>query len=557
MLIGLSIRDFVIIDSLDLDFDGGMTVFTGETGAGKSILVDALSLALGGRAAQAVVRAGRAQTDITAVFSLSGVPKVLELLNLHELRPDGDECVLRRTVRSDGRSQAFVNGVRVALQTLRAVAAPLVDIHGQHAHQSLLSGTSQRSILDEQAGTDALRADCAAIAERYRIVRAKITTNSDSATATDRIDLLDYQIQELDSLNLMPGEVASIMGEQRVLTNAKELMGACRDALNRCVENEGAAVADTLEQTAIDLSKYAQFGPALADAAGLLESAAVQTREAASSLRDFLDGVHSDPQRLSILESRLEILHDVSRKHKVEAETLSDLHDDLRREVETLRAGIDEFADLENELLDLQAEFEQVARSLSDLRGKRARTLERAVSTNMQTLGMSDGRFEISLSRMESATPNPQGWDKVEFLVAANPGQPPRPLAQVASGGELSRISLAIQVETATKKGAQTLIFDEVDVGVGGRVAEIVGRQLRELTRGKQIMCVTHLAQVASLAHHHFQVSKDIDAGRTNTVLQRLDEDARVAEIARMLGGVNIGKKTLAHAKDMLKQAAG
>ncbi len=557
MLIGLSIRDFVIIDRLDLDFDTGMTVFTGETGAGKSILVDALSLALGGRAAQAVVRAGCPQADITAVFSVQGAPRVSELLTEHELAPDGDECVLRRSIKSDGRSQAFVNGIRVALQTLRAVATPLLDIHGQHAHQSLLNGSSQRSILDEQAGADSLRAECAAIAERFRVVQATLAANSDSGAVADRIELLDYQIRELESLNLTPGEVAELVDEQRLLTNAEELISACRNALARCVADDESALADSLEQTAIGLTGYVEFGSGIQDAANLLESAAVQTREAAATLRDFLDGVHSDPERLNVVESRLEILHDVGRKHKVRPETLSDLCDDLCREVASLRAGIGEFQALEDEVADLQAGFEQVAAELSTLRQKRATTLQAVVTENMQALGMAGGRFEISISPLESTAPSPHGRDKVEFLVAANPGQTPRPLAQVASGGELSRISLAIQVETATKNGAQTLIFDEVDVGVGGGVAEIVGRRLRELTRDKQVMCVTHLAQVASLAHHHFQVSKDIGSNQTSTELRRLNDKTRIAEIARMLGGVNIGKKTLAHARDMLKQAVG
>jgi len=556
VLTQLTVRDFAIVEQLDLELGAGMTVLTGETGAGKSILVDALGLALGQRASAKIVRSGVEQAEVIAVFDLPAESEAAHHLLDHALASADGECILRRTITADGRSRAYINALPVPLQALRGLGDLLVDIHGQHEHQSLLKPAAQRRILDEYAEHGDALAQLGAIVDAWQSARRAIEALAGGPEAhAQRLDYLRYQLRELDTLDIEDGEIERLDEEHRRLSHANELLERCAGSIE-ILDGEGErALHARLARVSNAIAEMAEIDATLGNARELLSSAGIQLDEAAAELRRYQDGIDLDPDRLRALDARLSAIHDAARKHRVEAHELPALHERLREEIAGLEGAGARLAELETTLEASRTEYASAARALHESRVHAAAAFAETITANMQLLGMPRGYLEVAVSANFDAPPAREGADTVTFQVAINPGQAPQPLAKVASGGELSRISLAIQVVATRSSGVPTLIFDEVDAGIGGRVAEIVGRELRRLAENRQVLCVTHLPQVASLAQQHVQVQKHSKRRQTHTDLRSLSGESRVEEIARMLGGVDITDQALAHARQMLEQA--
>lgn len=547
MLRTLSIRDFVIVDSIELEFSPGFTVFTGETGAGKSILIDALALALGGRGDASAVREGASKTDITAEFSSD--KRLDAWLSDHEFTNDEGTVLLRRVIDNAGRSKAFINGISATAAQLRELGEMLVDIHGQHAHQSLLKADAQRVLLDTQAG---LQEDAKAVAAAYKSWRALAKQREEFEANARNVMLererLEWQVSELEKLAAKPGEWADISNEHSRLSHAASLIEGAQEALNVISESDSNPMLSQLSALTQKLGKLADIDAALKPVVDTLEPARIQLQEAVYSLNDYLSRVELDPERLHAVEARLDALHSTARKFRVAP-------DDLPAEYESLSAQLKQLADA-TDLDAMRAQEEKLkqaymsaAQKLSKARARAAKALGDAVTAAMQDLSMSGGRFEIALNPCEPAS---YGIEQVEFMVAGHAGTTLRPLAKVASGGELARISLAISVIASSSTATPTLIFDEVDSGIGGGVAEVVGRLLKRLGHDRQVLCVTHLPQVASQANQHFQVSKRNAGGRTLSQIDALEAKDRIEEIARMLGGLEITATTRKHARELL-----
>ena len=551
MLTRIHIRDFAIIDELELELGAGMTALTGETGAGKSILLDALGLVLGDRADSQAVRGDARRAEITAEFDLDGLDAVREWLAEQELDDEG-ECVLRRTVGADGRSRGYVNGRPAPMATLRELGEQLVDIHGQHEHQSLLRRDAQRALLDHFGGHDeALDAVARAHAD-WRAARERLDRlGGDPGERAERIDLLRYQVQELDTLALAADEPEELAAEQRRLANAGELLEAGQRALAALYDDDVSAHG-RLSAAAADLERLGAYDDALQPAAEMVGQALIQCDEAVTAVREYVQRADIDPARLEAVDQRLSAIHELARKHRVEPDALPGRTEALRAELDELEHADERAAALERELEELASSYRAAAEALTAARREAAARLGRAVTEAMQELGMAGGELEVRVTQRDDAAFSGGGLDEVEFRVTANPGQPLAPLRRVASGGELSRISLAIQMIGSVEAGIPTQIFDEVDAGIGGRVAAVVGDHLRRLGDHHQVLCVTHLAQVAASAHHHLQVSKAASEGTTLTRLATLDEGERVEEIARMLGGRSITDQSRAHARELL-----
>ncbi|WP_431821505.1 DNA repair protein RecN [Burkholderia sp. F1] len=547
MLRHLSIRDFVIVAALDLEFDSGLTVFSGETGAGKSILIDALALALGERADASVVRTGCGRADITAEFTQHD--RVARWLDEHAFDAE-DTVMLRRVIDANGRSRAFINGTSATLAQLREVGEMLVDIHGQHAHQLLMRPDAQRELFDTHAG---LVADAATVARAWRVSR-DATQAIDAAKAHERElqlerEKLAWQLAELDKLAPQPGEWDEVSNEHKRLSHSANLIDGVQGALNALSEADDAMLAQ-LGAIVSKLRSLADYDPALGDALASLEPAEIQLQEAVYSLSHYAQRLDLDPNRLAQVETRLDALHSTARKFRLPPDTLHEEHAARRAQL----AALDAAADL-GALQAAQAKawdaYVADAKRLSKARAQAARALGTAVTAGMQELSMAGGSFEVALVPL--ADGGPHGLEQVEFRVAGHPGVPLRPLAKVASGGELARVSLALAVIASAASPTPTLIFDEVDTGIGGGVAEVVGRLLHQLGRDRQVLCVTHLPQVAARGDQHFQVAKGADdnGGTVSTVVP-LDKASRVEEVARMLGGLEITATTRKHAKEML-----
>jgi DNA repair protein RecN (Recombination protein N) len=556
MLLSLHIRDFAIIDQLEIELHTGMTALTGETGAGKSILLDALGLLLGDRADSGAVRHGAERADISAGFDIAALPAARAWLAKQQLDL-GDECQLRRVIASGGRSRAYLNGSPVPLQQLREFGERLVDIHGQHEHQSLMKRDLQRQLLDHHGEHKPLLAALAALRHDWKQagqqIEAIIGTGQDRDS---RLEFLQFQLQELDELAPAPGETERLHEEHARLANAGQLLDTCARHLERLYDDEQSAQA-LLSHALADLEPLTAIDASLKEASELLNNALIQLEEGVDQLRSYPQRLELDPERLGWLEQRLDSLHRVARKHRIEAETLHEFHQRLGAELQQLAQADQQLEALEAQRRALAAEYATLAGELHRRRVKTAATLSAQVSERMQSLGMQGGTFRIEVTASDNDSLSAHGGDSIEFLVSANPGQPLKPLARVASGGELSRISLAIQVVAASDTEIPTLIFDEVDSGVGGGVAEAVGQQLRALGKHHQVLCVTHLPQVACQAHQHLQVSKLTGDKTTRTRIRPLHGDERVEEIARMLGGRTITDSTLRHAAEMLGQGSG
>jgi DNA repair protein RecN (Recombination protein N) len=547
MLRTLSIHDFVIVDAIELELGPGFTVFTGETGAGKSILVDALALALGGRGDASVVREGAVKADISAEFAVNH--EAGEWLAANEFSSDEGGVLLRRVIDNAGRSKAFINGIAATATQLRDLGEMLVDIHGQHAHQSLLKSDAQRMLLDSQAG---LQDDVKTVAAAYKAWRALARQREEFETNAKNILLererLEWQVGELEKLAMKPGEWATVTNEHSRLSHAASLLEGAQEALTVISESDTNPMLSQLSALNQKLGKLADIDEALRPVLEALEPAQIQLQEAVYSLNDYLSRVELDPARLQEVEVRLGAIHSTARKFRVAP-------DDLPQELEALSAQLQQLGDASD--LDalraqedkFKASYMAAAQKLSKARAKGAKALGDAVTLAMQELSMAGGQFAIALNAGEPAG---HGLEQVEFLVAGHAGTAPRPLAKVASGGELARIALAISVITSSATTTPTLIFDEVDSGIGGGVAEVVGRLLKRLGQDRQVLCVTHLPQVASQANQHFQVSKRGIDGKTVSQIDALDTKTRIEEIARMLGGLEITATTRKHARELL-----
>ena len=550
MLTELTVSNYAIAEKVELNFNKGMTALTGETGAGKSIVLDALGLAMGGRADAGTVRHGAKRADITASFDISRIPEARQWLEAHEL-DDPDHCILRRTISKEGRSRAFINGQPCPLSQLKELGGMLMDIHSQHQHQSLLRKETHRKLLDEFAGAEALLEQTRAAWKTWHQTRQKLEQrrqNADEAEA--RIQLLRYQVEELDRLALEAGEQEALEREQEQLAQADTVLHGSHQAAMLCTEDETSA-AGLIRQALQQLEQLPVEVPALSDTLQMLSEAEIQISEAGDNLRRFVDDYEADPARLAEVEERLSAIYQMARKHRITPEQLPEFHQSLTDELTELDGGEGSLERLEAELAEQRASFNELAHQLTEKRQQAAADLDQRIAEELAQLSMPSVQFVTHLNRNTGDEPAPHGLEDIEFLVSANPGQPARPLAKVASGGELSRISLAIQVVVAQTSTTPTLVFDEVDVGIGGGTAEVVGRLLRSLGENGQVLCVTHLAQVAAQSHQHLFVSKFTEAEATYSRIEALDDQGRIDEVARMLGGMDMTKQTMAHAKEM------
>ncbi|MFL6582004.1 MAG: DNA repair protein RecN [Burkholderiales bacterium] len=550
MLRNLSIRDFVIVDRLNLEFEPGFTVLTGETGAGKSILIDALAAVLGERAESGLVREGAEKAEVSAEFTAANIPALAEYLRENDLSGDHGECLLRRVIEASGRSRAYVNGRPATVQQLRDIGEHLIDIHGQHAHQSLLRTAAQRELLDGYAGASDL-ADVVTGAYRkwHDLQRQRAALETDAKALVVEREHLDWQARELAALAFRPEEWEELQAEHKRLAHAVSLIEAVQFSLDVLSEGDVSTLSAVGSVNA-RLDGMVEFDPALQEIVGLLEPAQIQLQETVYALRHYQQRLELDPQRLREVEARLDAVHTTARKLKLQIADIPQHLLMIQTRLNELDAGFDAEA-LRKRELDALRTYRDVAGKLSAARRTAASELTKQVSLSMQKLAMAGSAFDIAFA--ELAEGNAHGLEEIEFLVAGHAGAIPRPLAKVASGGELSRVSLAIQTVTSQVTAIPTLIFDEVDAGIGGRVAEIVGVMLRTLGRKHQVMCVTHLAQVAAAGDQQWRVSKTAANGRAISAVSALDRQARVEEIARMLGGVDITATTRKHAAEMLQ----
>lgn len=552
MLTHLSVRHFATVEQLELEPEHGLTAISGETGAGKSVIIDALGLTLGDRADSAVVRHGHDRAEVLATFDVSDNPSAQEWLVSREL-DDDNLCLLRRTVRADGRSRAYINGTPTPLAEVRDLGERLISIHSQHEHQALLKKDAHRHLLDNFADARDLAGTVKHHWRQWQQIRKRYDDALNSAREqSEREELLRFQLEELDNLGLAEGELDTLEQEQQRLSNADSLIRLCRQSLSALYEGDDGTCNDHLSQVSHWLEDARNQDDNLSTVAATIESARLQVEAAAEDLRHYLDRLDLDPERLAHVEERLSQCYSLARKYRIRPEELVAHHQSLQTEAETL-SNVDEHL---KELADAEAAAEKTylehARQLSQARRHGARELSQQVQKQLTALGMKAATLDATLSE---TSPSADGLEEVEFLFSANPGQPLKPLGKVASGGELSRVSLAIQVICARNLTVPSLVFDEVDVGVGGGVAEIVGRLLRELGSHAQVLCITHQAQVASQGHQHWQVHKLQGDDTTHTRIHTLDEQARIEELARMLGGVEITDSTRTHAKEMLEKA--
>jgi DNA repair protein RecN (Recombination protein N) len=555
MLAHLSVNNFAIVKSLQLELAQGMTTITGETGAGKSIAIDALGLCLGGRAESNMVRQGEEKTEVCAAFLLENNLHATRWLEDNELL-DGSECILRRVITREGRSRAFVNGSPVPMTQLKALGQLLINIHGQHAHQQLMKADYQLSMLDQYAGHQNLLKSTRVAYQTWRQSRNELKQlQENSQNNQAQVQLLEYQIKELNELSIGEDEFVELEQEHQRLSNSDELVTHCQKAIDLLYDNDEVNAISLLQSINHALTSLAELDGKLSSLPNMLNEAMIQLEETSSELRDYLERIDVDPERMAFVEQRYAKVISLARKHHVLPEELYNHHQALLAEVEKLDCSDEKLEQLALEVEAQNQAFIQQAEKLNKSRMRYAKALDKLISQSMHELSMEHAKFHIELS-FDPQHPSPLGCDSVVFLVSTNPGQPLEPIAKVASGGELSRMSLAIQVITAQKVDTPSLIFDEVDVGISGPTAAVVGKMLRKLGESTQVICVTHLPQVAGCGHQQLFVSKQTKANTTETHMTQLDTNQRVAELARLLGGSEITETTMANAKELLQVAA-
>ncbi|MEA9471786.1 DNA repair protein RecN [Xanthomonas campestris pv. campestris] len=554
MLRHLSIKDFAVVRATELEFGPGMTVVSGETGAGKSLMVDALGFLSGLRADSGVVRHGADRAELSAEFQLPAEHPGLTWLADNELDDDA-QCQLRRIIRADGGSRAWINGRPVTSSQLSDLAARLVEIHGQHEHQALMARNSQLALLDAYARNSAQREQVRQASQRWQALLDERDALSAQGDVSDRIGFLEHQLAELEREDLDPAAIAALDTNHRRQAHATALIGACESVVQQLNGDEGPSALGLLQDSRHDLARVAEHEPRLGEVDALLDSAAIQIEEALALLDRVRDDLDADPTQFEAMERRLGRLHDLARKHRVSPDELAAHRDHLTAEVESLRGADERLQQLDKHIEAAIGIWQGAASVLSASRQSAAQALSAATTTLIGELGMGGGQFLIQLQPQETLRPDPNGAERVEFLVAANAGQPPRALRKVASGGELSRISLAIEVAALGLDSVPTMVFDEVDSGIGGAVADIVGQKLRALGEERQVLCVTHLPQVAAKGHAHYRVSKAPVDGMTQSAVELLGPQARQEELARMLGGVEVSKEARAAARKLLQSA--
>lgn len=554
MLTHVHIHHFAIIDSVELELHAGMTALTGETGAGKSILIDALSLAMGDRAGASVVRTGAKRAEIHLTLDIQRLPSVGQwLLDLELENVDNPhECFLRRTVNADGGSKAYINSRVVPLQQLRELTTQLVDIHGQHAHHLLLKSDTHRYLLDLFAKNKSL---CQTIKHHYAEYKKlqqqlkQIIQNQENAH--NQLALLSFQLQELEELSPQMDEWQQLSAEHQRLSHAESLINECENIISILAEGEPQPLINTLEKASLMLQKLKNTDAKLSDTAHLLESALIQIQEASGELRTYVRQLELNPQHLQHIDARLSKMHTLARKHRIKPEDLYELQQNIQQQLQQLQDPNDQITALEQSIQAHERDYKKAAQQLSSAREIASEKLNIAITAHMQTLGMTGGYFQVELTPHNELSEH--GLEHIVFKVCTNPGHGAYPLHKIASGGELSRISLAIQVTTMQANDTiPIIVFDEVDVGIGGSTAEIVGRLLKQLGQNAQVLCVTHLPQVAAQADQHLYIAKSTDGQSTHTQITPLNHEARIGEIARMLGGVTLTEHTLAHAREML-----
>lgn len=550
MLTSIAIANFAIVESLELEFKKGMTVISGETGAGKSIMVDALSLCLGDRTDAAVVRHGQKKADISASFDIQNDPNVHKWLVERDLEQD-QHCILRRVISKEGRSKAYINGRPCTLSDLKDVGSQLVDIHGQHEHQSLLKKNAQRQQLDAYGQLTDLTKQVGSQYSVWRQLKEALNAQQNRSSEQDaKIQLLTYQAQELQQLDLKEGEIDALENEQAFLSNIADSQYKAYQASDILVDSDEGNVCSQLHQAINSASQIRPATKALEDALEMMNAALIQAQEAADSLHHYQDTLEQDPERLTEIEQRLSDIYDTARKHRTLPEGLIPLRESVEAELEALHGSEENIDVLKEKEEQAYEQLTALATTLTEKRILAKDDLAHKVEEQIHGLGMPHARFFIQCQPLNQVTAH--GFEDVEYMIASNPGQPAQPLRKVASGGELSRISLGIQVVTAHTSIIPTLVFDEVDVGISGGTAEVVGRMLRSVGQRGQVFCVTHLAQVAAQGNQHLRVSKQVTEDATSSQVQPLQDQDRTQEIARLLGGLELTEQTLAHAREML-----
>lgn len=557
MLSLLRVSHYAIIDDIELELTNGFSVMTGETGAGKSILVDAIGLALGDRAESGDVRSGSRKAEISLVFELEGVHPAREWLTERGLEDD-DLCCLRRTVTNEGRSRAFINNTPVTLKDLRAVGELLVDIHGQHAHQSLLTAAAQREWLDAGGELFELSREVASAYGEWQLARRELEARTDKAADREaELELLRFQLGEVEALGLEHGEYQDLREEAARLRNIDQLRQAVGAASECLYEADSGSAHQAVAQARRELEAVVAHDPELAELLARVRNVEIELKDAGAELSRRLDQLEADPMRLDEIEARLDRIQHLARRHRINEDEVAALAERLHAEIEALDSGAESYTALESRCNGAWRHYLGLAEQLSEARAEAAPILASAVTGKLRELGLADADFAISLTPKAAGRHDSTGIDQIEFLVTTNPGEPPGPINRIASGGELSRIGLALAVVATDASTIPTLVFDEVDAGIGGAVAEVVGRRLRQIAAHHQVLCVTHLPQVASQGEHHYRITKLTDGKTSRTQVRALDAEQRIDELSRMLGGIEITAATRAHAEEMMRQAGG
>jgi DNA repair protein RecN (Recombination protein N) len=555
MLTQIDILNLATIQKLHIDLQPGTTVITGETGAGKSVLIDAIELALGGRATGDFVRQGSEKADISLTFAVRKLPEMLSWLKEHDLESDGDECIVRRTLSRDGRSKSYINNIPTTLQVLRELSDMVINIHGQHEHQALFQLATQRDMLDKYAGHVDLSEKVAGLSQEWHCVQATIAQlQQANQDRNSRSEFLRFQLQELVELNLQPDEFQALDLEHKQLANAGALIENLAFALTTLSDDEEHNAGRALNQILHALENIREFDPKISSWIENIKNALIQVNDVENELRHYQENIDLDPERLKWIEQRLGTLFDMARKHKVKPENLLALQEKIATELQSLDNSDARVAELEAKLVQIEKDYQAAAKKLSASREKAGKQLAKEITDIIHELSLPHGKFQVALSKEDVAAFASYGAEKIIFQITTNVGQPLQPLAKVASGGELSRISLAIHMATAEQHTIPTLIFDEVDVGISGGTAEIVGKLLRGLGATHQLLCITHSPQVAAQGHQHLLVAKRHESDATYTDIRTLNAKDKISELARMLGGVEITKKTLDHAKEMVEK---
>lgn len=555
MLTYINIKNFAIIKELELDLQPEMTVLTGETGAGKSIIIDTLELALGARADTSLIQNNVDRCEITLMFDLTNLPHIRELLIEKELDSE-NECIIRRVITKDGRSKSSINGTQCTQQILRNISMLLIDIHGQHEHQSIVNSERQRDLLDAFANNKELSTKVKQLYESlYKTKKELLELESYTEDYPTKIDFLSYQIKELEAVDLDVDKLENLRTEQKRFGNKEQIANNLNEALDIINENENSSVIRSLYNAKEKLEKPAAIDPNIKSTIDLLQNAIIHAEEATTTIRHNLNSMEFNEERKKQIEEQLTCIYDLAHKHQVQPKDLLQVRTDLEQQLKKLQNIAVQLENTKILTKETEKSYLEAANELSAKRKIAATKLDHLVTEKMQILNMIDGKFSTSFLPNINNNYGAFGLERVEFLVSANPGQPLQPLNKVTSGGELSRISLAIQVITAEKEVTPTLIFDEIDTGIGGKTADIVGQLLRSLSEKTQVICITHLPQIASQGHNHILVEKIVQKNDTKVALKILSQNERINEVARMLGGVKITQQTIEHAKELLNSA--